>query len=167
MLWKCWIELLKINQVNKSHTNLMLEQVIGWSVELMSFDFCRVSSLSQHLLNLQMEMRISSVLSSLLMAWNNLSISWDTNWRISAKRSSRRSQTEVKSWRFPNQFIIISYHGEHHIRHVLGMDAGLVVDRYCFLTADADILESRVADGRYNFIYFNKYLRNLKSFENG
>ncbi len=76
----------------------MLEQVIGWSVELMSFDFCRVSSLSQHLLNLQMEMMISSVLSSLLMTWENLSVSWETNWRISAKRSSRRSQTEVKSW---------------------------------------------------------------------
>ncbi len=35
-----WGELLKISQVNKSRTNLMLVQVIGWSVELMSFDFC-------------------------------------------------------------------------------------------------------------------------------
>ncbi len=50
-----WGELLKISQVNKSRKTLMLVQVIGWSVELMSLIsvFCRVSSLSQHLLNLQ------------------------------------------------------------------------------------------------------------------
>ncbi len=96
MSWCC--ESAGLRWITKDQSNLMLEQVIGWSVELMSFDFCRVSSLSQHLLNLQMEMMISSVLSSLLMVWENLSVSWETNWRISAKRSSRRSQTEVKSW---------------------------------------------------------------------
>ncbi len=76
----------------------LLSEVWSWWV-LISV-FCRVSSLSQHLLNLQTWMMISSVLSSLLMIWENLFISWETNWRISAKRSSRRSQTEVKSWRF-------------------------------------------------------------------
>ncbi len=43
------------------------------------------------------------------------------------KEDSRRSQTEVSpvdSSALRNQSIIISYHGEHHIRNVLVMDAG-------------------------------------------
>ena len=63
------------------------------------------------------------------MAWENLSVSWETNWRISAKRSWRRSLTEVKSWRFISSqkwSSIISYHVEDHIRNVLGTDAGII-----------------------------------------
>lgn len=34
------------------------------------------------------------------MAWVNLFIDWKSNWRIFAKRRSRRCQTKVKPWRY-------------------------------------------------------------------
>jgi len=74
-------------------------------------------------------MTIPAVLSPLLMVLENLSFGWETNWRISSKKSWRRSLTEVKSWRFissQKSSSIISYYVEDHVRNVLGTDVGII-----------------------------------------
>ncbi len=121
MLWKCWIELLKISQI-WCWSRLLGEVWSWWVWFLFSVEF--PVSLTSWIYR----RKWWSLQFSRLFWWSEESVhQLRDKLEDFCKEELKKISDRVKSWdssALRNQSIIISYHGEHHIRNVLGMDAG-------------------------------------------